>query len=67
MKFNDLALIIYLVNKIIRDTLLLFTEKLFASTCHAIILAMLNFHWFILVADLHKQLRNFYLHFKTVC
>ena len=54
MKFNDFVLIIYLVNKIISDTLLLFTENLFVSTCHAIILAMLNFHWFILVADLHK-------------
>ena len=54
MRFNDLALIIYLVNKIISDTLLLFTKKLFVSICHEIILAMLNFHWFILVADLHK-------------
>ena len=54
MKFNDFVLIKYLVNKIISDALLLFTENLFVSTCHAIILAMLNFHWFILVADLHK-------------
>ena len=54
MKFNDLALIIYLVKKIITDTLLLFTKKLFVSIPHAIILAMLNFYWFILVADLHK-------------
>ena len=49
MKLTDLVLIMYLVNKIISDTLLLFV-----SICHAIILAMMNFHWFILAADLHK-------------
>ena len=55
MRFNDLVLIIHLVSKIISDTLLLFfIKKLFVSVCHAIILAMLNFHWFILLADLHK-------------
>ena len=67
MKFNELVLIIYLVKKIISDTLLLFTKKLFVSICHAIVLAMLKFHWFILAADLHKQVRNFYFHFKRVC
>ena len=51
---SDLVLIMYVVNKIISDTLLLFTKKLFVSICHAIILAMMNFHWFILAADLHK-------------
>ena len=54
MKFNELVLIIYLVKKIISDTLLLFTKKLFVSICNAIVLAMLKFHWFILAADLHK-------------
>ena len=44
MKFNELVLIIYLVKKIISDTLLLFTKKLFVSICHAIVLAMLKFH-----------------------
>ena len=54
MEFNDLVLIIHLVNKIISCTSLLFTKMLFVSLCHAIILAMLDFHWFILAADLHK-------------
>ena len=54
MEFNHLVLIIYLVNKIISDTSLLFTKMLFVSICHAIILAMLNFHCFILAADLNK-------------
>ena len=54
MKFNDLVLIIYLVNKIISATLLLFTKKLFVSICHAIILALLNFNCFNLAADFHK-------------
>ena len=56
MKLNDLVLIIiiYLVNKIISDTLLLFTKTLFVSICHAIILAMLNFNWIILAANFHK-------------
>ena len=56
MKFNDLVLIIiiYLVNKFISETLLLFTKMLFVSICHAIILAMLNFNWFILTAKFHK-------------
>ena len=54
MRFNDLVLILYLVNNIIGDTLLLFTKKLFVCIFHVIILAMLKFHWFILVGDLHK-------------
>ena len=54
MRFSDLVLILYPVNKIISDTLLMFTKKLFVSVFHAIILAMLKFHWFILVAHLHK-------------
>ena len=54
MRFSDLVLILYLVNKIISDTLLMFTKKLFVSVFHTIILAMLKFHWFILVAHLHK-------------
>ena len=54
VRFSDLVLILYLVNKIISDTLLMFTKKLFVSVFHAIILAMLKFHWFILVAHLHK-------------
>ena len=56
MKFNDLVLIIiiYLVKKFISETLLLFTKTLFVSICHAIILAMLNFNWFILTAKFHK-------------
>ena len=52
--FNDLVLLIYLLNKIISDNLLLLTNKSSVSICHAIILAILNFHWFILAADLHK-------------
>ena len=55
MKFNDLVLIMYISSKkIISDTLVLFTDKLSVSICHALILAMLNFHWFISAADLHK-------------
>ena len=54
MKLTDLVLIMYVVNKIISDTLLLFTKKLFVSICHAIILAMMNFYWFILAAGFHK-------------
>ena len=54
MRFSDLVLILYLVNNIIGDTLLLFTKNMFVCIFHVIILAMLKFHWFILVEDLHK-------------